>query len=286
MAARPYILPLLDGFIPAGPAMLVGADPIARTAFFPGAADAPGAIDMPCLCFLVDTVNGPTLIDAGCGPFMGPRVGKLPSALSAAGVAAADIARILITHMHVDHVAGLVTQDGRRVFPNAELFVDETEAAFWRDPARTGVLPDSTEITIRAARMALDAYGDRVTFLQPGVQPAPQITPAPLPGHTPGHTGFWIGDGRDRVLMWGDVVHLEVAQTAHPGWFDCFDTEPGRAVATRRALLEALAASGAPVAGSHLGPPLLRRVVRTGPDAFRLVAPADKQGAGAASNAQ
>ena len=85
--------------------------------------------------FLVRHRGKLMLSDAGSGHTMGPTLGKLPQNLRAIGVTPEQIEIILLTHLHPDHSLGLVDEQGRAVFPNAQLFVHEVEAAFWLDRA-------------------------------------------------------------------------------------------------------------------------------------------------------
>ena len=82
------------------------------------------------------------------------------------------------------------------------------------------------------------------------------------PGHTPGHTAWRIETGGEPVLAWGDVVHVAALHLARPETTMVYDLDPPTATATRKALLDWAAESGALVASAHLAAPGLGRIRR------------------------
>src|SRR5262249_38719519 len=96
-----------------------------------------GALPISVNAFLLRRAGKWALVDTGSGNTMGPTLGKLPANLRALGVAPEAIETIFLTHLHPDHSNGLVDDAGNAVFPDAEIVLHETEAAFWldRDPA-------------------------------------------------------------------------------------------------------------------------------------------------------
>ena len=167
-------------------------------------------------CFLIRHRDRLMLSDAGSGHTMGPTLGKLPQNLRAIGVAPEAIDIILLTHLHPDHSLGLVDEAGRAVFPKAELIVHEVEAAFWLD--RTPQPDDSERVTrnTKAQRVVTAPYRDRIRRISDG-EVLPGITAMLRPGHTPGHTNWLIQSGDDRLLIWGDIVHLAVGADGAAG---------------------------------------------------------------------
>ena len=102
------------------------------------------------------------------------------------------------------------------MFPKAELIVHEVEAAFWLDRA---LQPDDSERITRnskAQRAVTAPYRDRIRRIKDG-EVLPGITAMLRPGHTPGHTNWLIQSGGDRLLIWGDIVHLAAVQTGAAG---------------------------------------------------------------------
>lgn len=209
--------------------------------------------------FLVRSGGRVFLIDAGGGNIAGPTLGGLPANLRAAGVGPEAVDAMLMTHLHPDHVGGLLGADGRPAFPNAELLVPEPEAAFWLDEGRTP--PAGAEAYFQVARTAARAYGDRLRPFSAG-EPVPGIRAEPLPGHTPGHTGYRLASGGEQLLIWGDVLHVPDVQSRRPDVFMRFDADPDTAVATRRRVLDMAAADRLAVAGMHLHFPAFAHVAR------------------------
>ena len=67
--------------------------------------------------FLLTIGGRHALVDTGSGTAMGPEHGRLPEHLAALGIDPADIATILVTHAHIDHIAGLVDASGGAAIP-------------------------------------------------------------------------------------------------------------------------------------------------------------------------
>src|SRR5579871_3279145 len=81
--------------------------------------------------FLVNTGTRLVLIDVGTGSFFGPTLGKLVGNLKASGYSPEQVDEIYLTHLHADHVGGLVTVDGKAVFPNAVVRADSKDVYHW-----------------------------------------------------------------------------------------------------------------------------------------------------------
>ena len=205
------------------------------------------------------------LSDAGTGQGLQPvqkNLGKLPDNLRAIGVEPSAIDIVALTHLHSDHSMGLLDESGNKVFPNAELLIHEVEAAFWLDRA---LQPGDSERIVNNSKKqrALTApYRDRIRRIKDG-EVLPGITAMMRPGHTPGHTNWLIQSGGERLLIWGDIVHLAAVQLARPDARLIYDVDTDLAAKTRAEVLDWAAREKLVVAGAHLGFPGFGRVVRT-----------------------
>jgi glyoxylase-like metal-dependent hydrolase (beta-lactamase superfamily II) len=218
--------------------------------------------------FLLKLRDKLVLVDAGSGNTMGPTLGKLPDNLRALGIAPEQIEIILLTHLHPDHSNGLVDDDGRAIYPNAEIVLHADEASFWldRDPASGA----SERISRNIAKSAVTTkpYRARMRTVNQS-EVLPGISALPLPGHTPGHTGWLIESGNEALLIWGDLVHLAAVQVARPDTGLVFDVDPQAACATRRRMFDRVAADRLKVAGAHLDFPGFGTIARKGSE-FRF----------------
>ena len=213
------------------------------------------------------------LSDAGTGQGLQPvqkNLGKLPDNLRAIGVDPSAIDIVALTHLHSDHSMGLLDEAGRKVFPNAELMLHEVEAAFWLD--RTLQPGDSERIVANSNKQrALTApYRDRIRRVKDG-EVLPGITAMMRPGHTPGHTTWLIQSGGEKLLIWGDIVHLAAVQLACPEARLIYDVDTDLAARTRAEVLNWAASEKLVVAGAHLGFPGFGTVTRNG-DRFAIAA--------------
>ena len=214
--------------------------------------------------YLVELPGKTVLVDAGCGRFMGPTLGKLPLSLQAAGVKPADIDLIALTHMHPDHVGGLLADGEGPRYPNARLKVAARELAYWTDRKNVATSPESTRDSFDIAAMIVSSYAGRIETFDGAPPIAPGLTALPLYGHTPGHTGYVVGLGRPELVIWGDVSHAPELQLRRPELGVIFDVDPKEAEATRRAILEEAVTQDFMVAGMHVPFPGFVRIARSG----------------------
>ena len=222
--------------------------------------------------FLLKLKDKWALIDTGSGNTMGPTLGKLPDNLRALGIAPEQIGTIFLTHLHPDHSNGLVDDDGRAVYPTAEVILHETEAAFWLDRDDASAPTERIRRNIAKASVTTGPYRARMRAVKDG-EAVPGISAVHMPGHTPGHTGWLIHSGSDGLLIWGDLVHLASIQLPRPNTGLIYDVDPQLACATRARMFDRIAADRLQVAGAHLDFPGFGTIIRRGSD-FRFEAAA------------
>jgi len=225
------------------------------------AAFRPVPPKMTMNAFLVQMAGRRMLVDTGCGVSMGPTLGMLSGNLRSMGIEPGDIDTVLMTHLHPDHVNGLIDEHGGAVFPNAELIVNEAELNFFRDPDSPSRSPPETLEFFEGARLAIAPYADRIRTIRDGPV-FPGVTAVTQPGHTPGQTAWSIESGDDSVMIWGDVVHMPHLQMTAPQAGTVLDVDREQAVATRRRALDMAATDRIRVAGTHFDFPAIGHIER------------------------
>lgn len=222
--------------------------------------------------YLVHTGNRLVLVDAGTAKAFGPTLGFIPDNLRAAGYDPAQVDTVLLTHLHPDHAAGLLTPDGKLVFPNADIWAAKAEADFWLDEATAAKAPESARMFFKMARDAVAPYKAAGKFHVIGGQadlPA-GIAAVDTHGHTPGHTSYLLTSQGQSLLVLGDLVHNHAVQFSHPEVAFEFDSDRVQAVKTRKAVFAQAAKERLWVAGAHLPFPGIGHV-RTEGKAFAWV---------------
>jgi len=212
--------------------------------------------------WLVDDGERLVLVDTGAAGVIAPTSGRLVPALASLGVAPADVAAVVVTHMHVDHISGLVAGD-RRVFADASVYVDRRDVAYFTDPAARARAPEILASSFEQAAKVVDLYPDLERTDGPR-ELAPGISTVDLTGHTPGHQGVRIADGGGSLMIVGDMLFHPALHPAHADIGIAFEPDAAAAQAMRARFFAQAAEEGALVAATHMPFPGLGRIVRDG----------------------
>ena len=215
--------------------------------------------------FLVNTGTQLVLIDTGAGALYGACCGKLLANLRAAGYRPEQVDVVLLTHLHKDHVGGVLA-DGKPAFPNAVVRAAGADADYWLSRDQRAAAPAFLASFFDSAAASLAPYtaAGRFQPFAPGAALVPGIRAVAEPGHTPGHSGYLVEDGGQALLVWGDVVHVAAVQLDQVQATVKYDTSPPDARATRAGLLERAVRQHLLVGAAHVAFPGLGHVRREG----------------------
>jgi len=172
---------------------------------------------------------------------------------------------IAITHMHPDHVPGLLATDGTMMFKNAIVHVNADEYAFWTSDQIREKAPKGVKPFFDLAKTAIKPYADagKVQMHKDGTTFAPGVTAVAAPGHTVGHTMVRISSAGNELLIWGDIVHNAALQFPEPDRSIAFDHDPAMAIANRKKVFDMVASDRLLFAGTHLPFPGLGHAAKT-----------------------
>ena len=206
--------------------------------------------------FLINTGSKLILFDTGAGELYGKDGGLLLGNLRASGYQPEQVSEVFLTHLHRDHVGGLLLK-GKMIYPNAVIHVSQVDADFWLNSANKAKVPkilwpmfdgaiDSLKPYIAAGKFKpFDADGE----LEPG------IVAIAAPGHSPGHTVYKITSAGQTLMVWGDIVHVAPVQFPEPSASIKYDINGVAAVQSRERIFKEAAAQGYWIAAAHVSFP-------------------------------
>ena len=177
----------------------------------------------------------------------------------------AAIDTVIISHYHGDHMNGLLKADNTPAFPNAEILVPANEHKYWMDDGEMSRAPKGRiEGLFKNARRVFSGdVAKRVRTYEWDKEVVPGVMAVGTPGHSPGHTSFVVSSGSSKVFVQSDLTHVPYLFVRNPGWHAFYDQDAVMAEATRRKMLDMLAAEKMMVQGFHFPFPAQAYIEKT-----------------------
>lgn len=215
--------------------------------------------------YLINTGEKLVLVDTGAGSLFGPTLGNLVDNLRAAGYEPEQVDDVFITHMHPDHVGGLMS-DGKMAFPNATIRASQDDADYWLNEANLEAANEDAKGFFKGAMASLNPYVKAGHFkaFKGDAQLLPGIEAVEAPGHTPGHTMYRVESDGQVMMLWGDLIHVATVQFPEPDVAIQFDTTPEKAVMERNQEFARAADKGYLIGSAHLSFPGLGHLNKAG----------------------
>jgi len=268
------VLVVSDGVLSLPGAMLGhNADPAVRAAWLNDMFLPPDVLEWALNVVVVRSGGRTILIDAGMGvefPDL-PRAGRFALRLEAAGIDLASVTDVVLTHMHMDHVGGLLVDGVKdQLRPDLRIHVAAAEVKFWESPdfSRVSMPPGFPDALRDTAKRFVKEYRSQLRLFEEEYEVAPGVVVHRTGGHTPGHSVVRLASGGDRLTFAGDLVFAVGFE--HPDWYNGFEHDPEEAARVRILLLRELAATGGLLVATHMPFPSVGHVAVAG-DAFRWV---------------
>lgn len=268
------VIVVSDGVLPL-PGQMLGhnADPAIRSAWFEDRFLPSDELEWALNVIVVKSSQQTLLIDAGMGAAFPdlPRAGRTVQRLEAAGIDIASITDVVITHLHMDHIGGLLIDGVKaRLRPDIRIHVADAEVKFWESPdfAQVSMPPVFPDALRQTASRFLQEYRSQLHTFEDCYEVAPGVLVTRIGGHTPRHSVVRLSSHGERLTFAGDAVFPVGFE--HPDWYNCFDHDPEEAARVRVQLLQELAASRESLVATHLSFPSVCHVAVEG-NAFRWV---------------
>ena len=268
------VLVISDGVLPiTATTLATNAAPDDLSAWLKDMYLPPEVLDWPLNVAVVRSGDKTILIDSGVGTEFPdfPRAGQLALRLAGAGIDPASVTDVVLTHLHMDHIGGLLVDGLRRQLrPDLRVHLAAAEAEFWEAPdfSRTVMPEPIPEVLRRTAAQFLDLYRSRLNPFDHEYEVAPGVLVRRTGGHTPGHSIVRLESGGQALTFAGDAVFQPGFD--NPEWQNGFEHDPEESTRVRVRLLNELAASGEALVATHLPFPSVCHVAVAG-DAFRFI---------------
>lgn len=254
---------LFDGYNDLSPDLLKGLSPgQIRALLARRSIETPG-VQTAFNAFLINTGKHLILVDSGAGACIGETAGMLSANMKASGYKPADVDTILLTHLHLDHVCGLVDGQKKPIFANATVYAAKPEADYWLDPTATSRVPEKARELFKIAQESVAPYmvAGRFKTFKAGESPVPEVQTALESGHTPGSTTYQFTSQGQSILFMGDLVHDLAVQFEHPEVSISFDVNATQAISSRNQVFGAVAKQKIWAAAAHLPFPGIGHIV-------------------------
>lgn len=164
--------------------------------------------------FVIITANDIILLDAGLGYCVDNEL-QIHHQLKAVGVQPEQVTKVIISHLHKDHIGGIAyTNDNTSLggastwypaFSNATYYVQREELAYASSMASASYLPSLLQW--------LSSY-ERLTLLEGTSHIGDNIRCEITGGHCPFHQAIWISEG-DRIVFYGGDEAPQLQQMKH-----------------------------------------------------------------------
>jgi glyoxylase-like metal-dependent hydrolase (beta-lactamase superfamily II) len=220
--------------------------------------------------YLVNTGSKLVLIDTGAAGLFGPTLGNVLANIKAAGYQPEQVDEVYITHMHPDHVGGLMNNSAM-AFPNATLRIDKADTEFWLSEANLKAAPDASKGFFQGAMASVNPYkaAGKLKPFEGDTELVPGIRAKATHGHTAGHSVYVVESKGEKLVLWGDLIHVAAVQFANPAVTIAFDSDSKAAAKERAEAFADAAKNGYLVGATHIAFPGLGRVsVGSGDKAF------------------
>lgn len=184
----------------------------------------------------------PTVVNTGTDLVLfdtGLNAAATTAALASAGYSPDQISIVVLTHMHGDHIGGMMT-DGAPTFANARYVTGQAEFDHWAAAGNAGF-----DANVRP-------MAENMTFLGNGQDVVSGITGMAAFGHTPGHMVYRLDSAGEGLVIFADLANHPVWSLARPDWEVRFDADKEAAAASRRNVLGMIAADRIPAIGYHM----------------------------------
>jgi glyoxylase-like metal-dependent hydrolase (beta-lactamase superfamily II) len=258
---------LFDGYNDLSPKLLQGmSQSQIRALLARRSIETPG-VQTAFNAFLVNTGKQLILVDSGAGQCIGATAGQLLANMRAAGYQPEQVDTVLLTHLHLDHVCGLVDAQKQALFTHATVYAAKPESDYWLDPAALGKAPAGAREFFKIAQDSTAPYvaAGRFKTFAAGRSPLPGLVEATLEaGHTPGSTTYRFTSQNQSIVFMGDLVHNLAVQFEHPEVSIGFDVNSAQAINARQAVFSAAVASKTWVTAAHLPFPGIGHITAQG----------------------
>lgn len=219
--------------------------------------------------FLIQVSGKTMLVDAGFGR-------NLFDNMKVLGKSASEIDIILLTHMHGDHIGGLL-KDSKVAFPNAELYISQAEHDYWTSDEEMMKVAENRRGGFLLAHKVIEAYKNKLHLFEPSDIDAEagnlvnNVKAYKAYGHTPGHTVFLVESGSSKLLIWGDLTHAMAVQMPYPGIAVTYDVNPKQAIESRLKILDYVAKNNIAIGGMHIAFPAMGSVKSNSKGGYEFV---------------